>query len=194
MSTRKRRVLGGTVGAVAIIALVLWYGLSALNRPVTAHVQIGQEKSSLTSYAIDLTPTPVAGHYVAFQYPRGLSLLSRSKVSVVSVEDFNFYVKDISSWTLAIDITETPTGNLSESSSYTLRKNKPEVYHEAQSLIHGRVIHIMSDTSDTNSFSKVAYATHGTLLATISLLGSDAKGAVPLQTTFDMVLNSWQWL
>jgi len=179
---------------IVVLILITAYIFSRLNHPVTAQVKATQWQASSTAYNIDLTPTPMVGSYVSFDYPRGLHLVSTALVSVPSVEDFTYYAKDISSWTLAIDIARTPTGVLTESSSYTLRKDNPQAYSESFTTVNGQSTTVMTDTTVVDGFSKVAYLTHGNLVATVSLIGNDAAGTQPLQITFAMVLNSWRWL
>src|ERR1017187_626277 len=113
-SPKKRKIYKWLIVLLLIVILIVAvvYIFSRLNRPVTAQVKATQGQASATAYNIDLTPTPAIGSYASFDYPKGLHLVSTALVSVPSVEDFNFYAKDISSWTLAIDIARTPTGLL----------------------------------------------------------------------------------
>jgi hypothetical protein len=193
---KKRKLYIRLVSGLVVLALILViiHIFSRLNQPVTAPVKASQGQASATVYNIDLTPTPIAGPYASFNYPKGLRLVSKALISVPSVEDFTFYIKDVYSWTLAVDVAHTPTGTLSESSSYMLRKDNPSTYSESFITIKGQPISVMTDTTAVGSFSKVAYLTHGTLVATVSLIGNDTTGTQPLQTTLAMVLNSWQWL
>lgn len=177
-----------------IVVLVASFFISRINRPVTNSVSASLGSIDSDYYNIDLSPVKYTGIYVSFDSPKGLPLTSRSLISSISVEDFTFYVKDVYSWTLAIDIIKASGGQLSQSSSYTLRKNNPAQYSESIQVFNGNHADVMTDKSFTQGFSKVAYLTRGGLIGIVSLIGDDTSGVTPLNTTFDMVLNSWQWL
>ncbi len=184
------------IALLIVLAIVTggWRIVMELSQPTTVAVGSASDTSSQSSYRVDLTPKLTSGQHVSFNRPKDLKLISTALVSVPSVEDFTFYVKDTASWTLAVDISRTPTGNLSESSSYTLRKNNPATYSASTITAQGQTVQIMTDTSVASGFSNVAYLTHGTFVATISLIGNDNSGTGPLDATFAMVLNSWHWL
>ena len=85
-----------------------------------------------------------------------------------------------------------PGGDLSNNSSFVLRKENPQTYSEATTIINSQSVIVMTNTSDSG-FSKVAFLTHGGLVATVALKGDDSNGAQPLATAFNMVLSSWHW-
>lgn len=191
----KHRWLSASLVFFIIVVGIFFYFINKLSQPVNGQVQSQeQQSSSITSYYINLTPKLQSGHYVSFEYPKGLHLVSTALISAPSVADFTYYVKDIYSWSLGIDIIKTPSGQLVQSSSYTLRKNNPNTYSLSIVNINGQQVNIMTDTSFVGGFSKVAYLTHGNLIGIVSLIGNDASGIKPLQTTFTMILNSWHWL
>jgi hypothetical protein len=192
--TKKRYKLLLFIIFLIIIVVVVVLFISKINKPVTNSVSASIGSANSNYYNIDLTPVKQTGHYVSFDSPKGLALTSRSLISPISVEDFTFYVKDVYSWTMAIDIIKTPGGQLNQSSSYNLRKNDPSQYSETVQNFGSNQADVMADTSFSFGFSKVAYLTHGGLVGIISLIGNDTAGVKPLDTTFNMVLNSWQWL
>jgi hypothetical protein len=194
--TRKKRKLYKRLIILFVVIVIVGaiaYELHKLSQPEMSQVSETQGAANSTDYDIDLTPTPETGAYASFDYPKGMHLISSATEGGGSVEDYDFYVKDISSWTLAIGVTKTPTGLLSESSAYVLRKDNPSTYAESQMLVNGQEVDVMTDTTMVGGFSKVAFLAHGVLVATVSLVGGDSSGNKPLQTTFDMVLNSWHW-
>lgn len=180
--------------ALLFVVVGVWRLVVQLGQPETVAVNSVSDVGLQDDYNVNLTPKLTTGRYVSFNHPQGIKLISAALVSSSSVEDFTFYVKDVASWTLAVDVIRTPTGKLSESSSYMLRKNNPATYNESQATIHGQSVPVMTDTVVTSGFSKVAYLTHGNLVASVSLIGNDSSGTGPLESTFAMVLNSWNWL
>ena len=180
-------------GLVVILGGVILF-IKQFSQPDQGIIKVGGSSSSPpTSITVSLVPTLGSDKYVSFDYPSGMSKQSSAVVVAPSVADFIFTARDIQSWLLAIDITSDPSGNLANNSGYTLRKNNPNEYHESQVMIHGVAIPVMTDTT-APAFSQVAFLSHENWVATVSLIGDDADGAQPLQTSFNMVLNSWHWL
>lgn len=192
----KRKYFLITVSTLFIIvALLLWLIFSKLNKPNTSTVTIKQaQNSSPIKYNIDLTPTLISGKYISFDHPLGLPLKTTALVSPISVESFNFYVKDVYSWTMIVDVSNLPGGDITKNASYSLRKDTPSQYSELNEVINKQTYYIFTDNSFSDGFSKTAFVVHGNLIASISLIGNDTKGTQPLKTTFNMVLNSLTWL
>lgn len=184
-------ILAAVIIALVVFAIIF---LIKLDKPVSAKVQSTQESASgILAYNINLTPVYQSGKYASFDYPKGLKLVSTTLGASSSLEDFTYYVKDIYSWTLAIDVGSYPDGVLSENSSYLFREENPHTYSKSSETIHGMPITIMTDNSFSGGFSKVAFIPYGNYIATISLMGNDTSGIGPLVTTFNMVLGSWHW-
>ena len=178
-----------------IVALLLWLIFSKLNKPNTAGVKVGQsQNTSPVQYSIDLTPTPITGKYVSFDHPLGLPLKSSDLVSPISVESFNFYVKDVYSWTMVVDISNLPAGDITKNASYSLRKDNSSQYSENNETVNNQTYYIFTDNNFSDGFSKTAFVVHGDHIASISLVGNDTNGTQPLDTTFNMALNSLTWL
>src|ERR1700722_2103253 len=98
---RKKRKLRKRLTILLIIALLIigaFYVFSKLNQPTSAAVKTSQGQAVATDYNIDLTPTAANGSVASFNYPKGLRLVSTALSGPPSVEDFNFYFKDIGSW------------------------------------------------------------------------------------------------
>lgn len=177
---------------VVVIAVVIVYG--QLNKPTSVSLNSDTKSSSQEpTYNIDLTPVHKSDAYVSFDYPRGMTLKSTALVSANSLDDYVFTAKDTYSWNLGIDISTIPEGQLSQSASYSYRHENPSEYSQQDETENGRPVVIMSDNNFGSGFSKVAYLLNGSQLATVSLLGDDPKGSAPLQTTLNMVLDSWHW-
>lgn len=181
------------IGLISIALFITIAILKQLTKPFSARASVAQIKPLSTSYQISLTPAHQTGRYVAFNYPSGLKLVSKSLISPISLEDYQYYIKDIYSWTLVVDIVKLPAANLNNSSSFSLRKNKPSIYQEGLKTIHQQTFIVFKDTAFNSGFSKVAYLAHGNDLAIVSLIGSDQSGLKPLSKTFNMVLSSLQW-
>jgi hypothetical protein len=165
-----------------------------MNKPVTVSLKSSGKKSNYNaSYNINLTPTLINDSLTSFDYPKGLSLQSRVSAGKLSVDDYIFGVKDTYNWTLVVDISTLPEGQLSELSSYTLRQDNPSEFSQVNETINGRPVIIFNDNDFNNGFSKVAYIVDGNNVATISLVGDDSSGINPLIKTFNMVIDSWQW-
>lgn len=190
--SRKKIVVSASLLLVIVIIVVIRLILSIINQPVTAPLVAGSSSKNQSAYQIDLTPKLKTGKYVSFDYPVGLNV-DPSQVTGPTLESFNFTAQDVESWTLAINISTTRFGQLTDSTAYTYRKNNPTIYSESHETLNSQLIDVMTDKQDSG-FSKVAFVLHGKQLATISLMGDDTTGTQPLQTTFAMVLNSLHWL
>ncbi|HUD06481.1 MAG TPA: hypothetical protein VMR34_01205 [Candidatus Saccharimonadales bacterium] len=185
---------------VLLFVLILFvtgafYFLHNLNKPVVGVVSSTQSSSlSTVSYDIDLTPVSESGKYISFDYPKGMRLLSSALADpATSLESYNYYAKDLYSWTLAIDLTKTGSGQVNATSAYTSRATNPQMYSEGSMNVNNQAITVFTDKSFTGGFSKVAFFSHGDIVATVSLIGDDSSGVGPLETTFNMVLSSWEW-
>jgi hypothetical protein len=189
----KRQVIIGSVllGLTGLCGVV--YAVMQLNQPVQGVIKVGPAKPGPDSFTVSLAPKTQTGRYASFSYPAGMTPRRPEPVRAPYVASYAYNARNVESWVLAVDIANNPTGTLSGNSSYNLRKNNPAQYLESQTIVNGQTVTVMTDIT-VGSFSKVAYFTHGHLLATVSLLGNDASGTQPLQTSFDMALSSWHWL
>lgn len=190
MSGRRTIVLSSVallIGSMALGGRLLY---DRLNAPSRGLITVGHVSTS-SSGGLDMTPRHVSGRYASFQYPAGLTVRSGGRITAPDLEQFNFMRRDIETWNLAIDIANDPTG-LAGNSAWQYRKTKPDQYKLSQQAIRGRIIPVMIDTN-MGGFSKVAFLTHGNLLATVSLYGDDPAGTASLAVAFSMVLSSWQW-
>jgi len=194
-----KRVLKGKIFmTLVVLVIIIVIGLvvvfDLLNGPRSVDLSSStKSSSSALTYKIDLTPIRKSDSYVSFNYPKGMTLKTTDLVSQNSVDDYVFIAKDVYSWDLSIDISTVPEGQLSQSSSYKYRQENPAEYSQQTETVNGRSVVIMTDNNFGNGFSKVAYLVNGGQLATVSLLGDDSNGVGPLMTTFNMVLDSWQW-
>ncbi len=188
----KLKILLLIIGFIIVFSLISLV-VSILSKPITEGVSTSFGSVNSTYYNINLTPVKINGSYISFNYPKGVPLSSRALQSPISLETFTFYTKDVHSWLLAVDVTRTPTGQLSENSGYNLRKENPGQFSENIVNINGHQFNIMTDNTDTTGYSKVAYTTHDNYIATIALSGYDAKGTEPLDTTLSMVMNNFIW-
>ena len=191
--SKKQLFIGGSLLIVIFLIIAAVIFAQKLTKPYSTAAKISQTSSTQLTYSIDLSPINHSDHYVTYNYPKGLHLKSSSLIGPTSVDDNLYFAKDIYSWQLAIDIASTPTGQINQTSSYQFRKDNPQEYKEKTEKINGQIVDVMTDSYFDNGFSKVAYLTHGDLVATVSLIGNDSSGSQPLVTTFNMVLNSWQW-
>lgn len=190
-SLRNKRII-----AVLVVAALVAAAASALkiigNAPVKGVISTGSAAGQQPPVsAFDLTPVPVQGSYAGFDYPRGLNRVADNPLVPPVLAMYNFQHRDVESWQLAIAILSIPSGNLGDNNAYQFRKTKPDTYRLSYLTIRGQQVPVMSDLSA--GFSKVAFLVHGPYQASISLHGADAEGVGPLDSTFMMVLNSWQW-
>jgi hypothetical protein len=167
--------------------------LNRLEQPNTVQAVIGKPVSDQSSYSIDLSPITYKDAFVAFNYPKGLSQKPSYPLSATEVDIIEFGARDVLSWTLSIDLTSTGSKPLSDDSSYTFRLDQPSIYKLSTLNMGDQAIPVMTDTA-ADGFSEVAFLQHDNLRATVSLVGDDASGLTPLQTTWNMILDSWHWL
>lgn len=177
---------------IAVICGGIGYFIWNINQPTAAQLKEGKVTNSQITYAVNLNPKLETGKIASFEYPSSLKMGQPSPPSGPVIEDFYFTMKDVESWILAIDISTTKTGQLTDNSDYVLRKNNPAQYSQTIQTINGQRVVIFSDLS-AGGFSEVAFELHGDLLSTISLQGDDTLGTQPLQESFNMVLSSWRW-
>jgi hypothetical protein len=190
LRVRKKWVaFGGSLILVTLVVIVDRIIVSQVNQPVSGVVKAGQP-SYYNTYSINLTPKLQSDAYASFNYPKGLILQPPESSS--SLQTYNYKAQDIEAWLLNISISNLPGGDLSNNSSFVLRKENPQTYSEATTIINSQSVIVMTNTSDSG-FSKVAFLTHGGLVATVALKGDDSNGAQPLATAFNMVLSSWHW-
>ena len=101
-------------------------------------------------------------------------------------------MKDIETWVLAITLSNDAAGTLTSSSDYQTRINNPSEFTQTSQTFKGYPVVIFTDNNAAD-YSKTAFILRGNLLATISLRGGDKAGNQPLQTSLNMILNSWNW-
>ncbi|MDB5163912.1 MAG: hypothetical protein JWS12_530 [Candidatus Saccharibacteria bacterium] len=90
---------------------------------------------------------------------------------------------------LAVSIYALPSGNPDDNSGFHYRKQHPELYSSRVLAINTTNFVIVTKK---DSHEIVAFSTHGTKLAAISLTAALATSS-ELQSRFDGVLNSWAW-
>jgi hypothetical protein len=184
-----------SVIATLIVLVVIISGAIALNRleqPDTALAVIGKPLNNQSGFNINLIPTPYKDSFVAFNYPEGLTKKHSNPPGAIDVDIVDFGAQDILSWTLSIDVTNTGSQPLVNDSSYRFRLEQPSIYKLSNLDINNQNIPVMTDTT-ASGLSKVAFLQHNNLRATVALLGDDANGPTPLQTTWNMILGSWRW-
>ncbi len=190
MSRRQRLVIVGVV--VVAVTLLVFEIIIKLNRPARGTISIsGSSQSHKT--AIDMTPTPGGGRYASFSYPAALHQVASGQIITPVVAIYDFSHSDIESWNLAIEILQIPSGRLADNSSYQLRRMKPQQYQESHVVINHQTIDVMTDKT-VGGFSQVAFLIRGQYQATVSLYGDDPGGIGSLQSTLNMVLQTWHWL
>ena len=191
MSKKRKLVIIGVV--IAIVALGAVFEIaSKLNKPAQGTISVSNSAQSAQT-AIDLTPTPGGGRYASFSYPAALHQVANSQIVTPVVAIYDFSHSDVESWNLAIEILQIPSGRLADNTSYQLRKIKSQQYQESHVVINNQTIDIMTDKT-VGGFSQVAFLVHGPYQATVSLYGDDSSGVGSLQSTFNMVLQTWHWL
>lgn len=177
---------------VLILIIIMSILVVRLEQPQSVQAVFGKSITSQSGFNVNLTPTAYKDSFVAFNYPKGLSKKHSNPLAATDVDIINFSAQDILSWTLAIDITNTGSKPLNDDSSYRIRIEQPSIYKQSSLYIGNQNVTVMTDTS-VSSFSKVAFLQHNNLRATVSLIGDDAQGSIPLQTTWNMILSSWRW-
>lgn len=187
-----RRLIWLVLPLLLVVGVILF--MRHLSDPAVASIKSTEKtiKDSLY-YSVDLTPVWQSGNYASFDRPKGMSLYSSSlNDPATSLESYNYYVKDVYSWTLAIDVTNSTDG-LKGLSAYAIRINDPATYGLTEQTINNQKVSVFSDNSFTSGFSKVAFFSHGSEVATVSLIGNDSSGTAPLVKTFNMVISTWAW-
>ncbi len=179
-----------------IIAFVVGlHFISRLNQPAlgVTNVSQGTVDNQNISFSVSLTPKLQNTKYASYDYPSGLNLKTGTPIYPPSVATLDYTVKDVESWFLAVDISSNPSGNLSNNSAYLGRIDNPSEFHQSNTNINGQPVIIITDTQ-AEGFSQIAFLVHDTWLATVSLIGDDVSGTQPLQTSFNMILQTWHWL
>jgi hypothetical protein len=141
----------------------------------------------------DFTPIVASGPLVSFNHPASLQTAKSSRLVNPVVEKHDFIYRDVETWLLAIEVLHIPSGKLSDNGSYTFCKTYSNIYQESEVTYNGHPIIVMSDKT-VGGFKKIAFLVHGQYQAEISLYGNDVGGEAKLQTTFDMIINTWHWL
>jgi hypothetical protein len=189
---RKRKWLVG----LSLLAIILVIGsrlISQFSQPVNGVVKIGKATSSVTTYSMELSPKAQVGQYASFDYPKGLSPQKpASTITPPILQQYDFVGRDIETWILVTSVANLPSGQLSNDSSYTLRASNPSTYSRSSESVNGQSVIIMTDMTAAG-FSKIAFMVHGDQVGTVSLTGDDQAGSQPLQTAFNMTLDSWHW-
>ena len=165
--------------------------LSLFDGPSAGSVSAGKTKT-VTGSVFDMTLVTIHGKYISFNYPAGITHSTSPKLIAPDVENFSFIKHDIETWNLEIAVTSAPNG-LTSFASYSYRSLHPDIYQLSQRSVGKQMAIIMTDKT-APGFSEVAYLVQGSLIGTISLYGDGSQGTKNLQSTFGMVLNSWQWL
>jgi hypothetical protein len=191
MSKQLRRVGIGTVIAIVVL-LVVFEIISKLNQPAQGVIS-APSSAQLAEVSLNLTPTPGGGRYASFNYPAALNQTASGKLVTPVVAAYEYSYRDVESWNLAIDILLIPSGQLTDNNSYQVRKINPQQYQESHVTVNNQSIDVMTDKT-VSGFSKVAFLIHGQYQATVSLYGDDPSGVGDLQSTFNMVLDTWHWL
>jgi hypothetical protein len=177
---------------VLILIIIMSILVIRLEQPQSVQAVFGKSITSKSGFNIDLTPTLYKDSFVAFNYPKGLSKKPSNPLAATDVDIIDFGAQDILSWTLAIDVTNTGSKPLNDDSSYRIRTDQQSIYKQSSLYIGNQNVTVMTDTT-ASGFSRVAFLQHGNLRATVALIGDDADGSSPLQTSWNMILSSWQW-
>jgi hypothetical protein len=189
---RARRSAVLTITFVVMACLIIGLTIHILNGPANA------AKITTTTPSTAQTPPPpkpvtVNGAYASFSYPDSMhSEASTQASNKTELATYVYAKSDIESWRLAIAITQLESPSLDSDDSYTGRVDEPSEYKETTVTYGNNTFMVMTDL-DAEGFGEVAYILHGNTDATIALTGDDASGTSGLETTFQQVLQSWQW-
>lgn len=135
----------------------------------------------------------IRSDYAVFEIPTSFTAVSSSPPVAPVLKNYNFIKQQFGSWQLAIHITRISSGNLSDDGTYNYRNVTTDQYSKETKTYGERQAVIFTDTS-TQSFTKVGYISHGTLSASVSLMGGTPDVAQDMQATLDRILSTWQWL
>ena len=113
-------------------------------------------------------------------------------VTAPTLASYNYIKADILTWHLAINFTHLVAPNLSDDSSYLIRKDNPSEFTPSTITYGNNTFTVMTDNAG-DGFGEAAFILHGDTDAIISLTGNDAAGTSGLDTAFQLVLKSWQW-
>jgi len=187
----RRRLLKTLLIIVPLVSLIVAGVLvaKAANSPSEGVVQASKSLPAKQDSESVLT---VRGKTASFQY---LSVLHQTKADALSagdVEKFSFVNPAVPPWDLDIQVRKLPSGQLADDGSYNLRLHHPEQYTEQKTTINGALIPIMSDK--TAGFGKVAFLTHGGLVAEIAMTSSGTSQTDQIQASLLKVLQTWHWL
>jgi|GEM_PF-3072242 len=175
-------------GVVLILMLsVSGYFLYLISQPAQ-----GVVTTTVTTTATKVVQSPrtVRGKATSFKYPADIQAVQPDVLAVGDVEKFLFIRSQLSAWSLAIQVKRLPSGNLSDDSSYNLRRQNPAQYSEQQMKINGLPVTVMSNTASSD---KVAFLLHNGLVAEVAVSGT-SKDDARSEAAFTLVLNSWEWL
>ena len=177
------------LGGACIAAASIRHHLSG---PASASTigTVSADASTVSSF--DATPKPERGTYASFSYPAGLTPVAPQPLPAAELAAYGYTYRDSESWRLSITINRLAEPTLRDESGYALRKQNPAQYQESTMAIGDNTFVVMTDRG-VGGFSKVAFLLRGNRSTDISLYGDDPQGIQNLQTTFMMVLHSWQW-
>ena len=189
---RARRSAVLTLAFLVLICLIAVLSVHLVNKPVSAPI-ITTNNPAPTTAAPPPQLVKVDGTYANFSYPSSMRTMTNAQTPTSPVLDsYNYLKTDILTWHLAIAISHLNTPSLNDDSSYVFRKNNPTEYQESTVTYGDNTFIVMTDVQ-AEGFSEVAFSLHGNMDATISLLGDDPNGDSGLDTTFQQVLQSWDW-
>lgn len=185
-----RRVLKQkTLGVILLLAVggaVIWLVAAARGQSVGT---ISSPKPAASSGTTTKT-LRTSGKYISFVYPSNFTL-KPSKPNGPILENFYLATRSIPFDDLTISVLPLPSGNLEDSSAYSMRLQDPNRYSLEMITASKQTYTIFSDTS--GGYAKLAFAVNGNLVTTVSLSSQSGDRGDILDKDLQTVLASLQW-
>ena len=187
-ASRRRRFF--YISAVLVILLAATYGVvHNFNSPAVGTVQ--RLNGPPPETPLDITKQKTArGKYLSFGYPAAFTLINHSGSNGGSLESFSFKKSPEPFWTLNVNVL-TYSGNLDDYSSVHIREQDPGCYQKEVISVGTQTATIFTDI--TAPYTKVAFLTKGSELASVALISTDNQDQDSLNQILNLTLKSVVW-
>ena len=177
-----------------VLLLVISVGLIAknLSSPSQGTIKVAS-KTTVQPKGPD-EAVRIDGKTISFSHPSRFHQGNQLTLDAADIEKYALLNPQTIPQNITIQVRKLPSGNLSDDSSYNLRKLYPNKYIAETKTINGNSVVIMSEPGA--GFSKVAFLTHNGLEAVVASTSSSTStvDAAGMQSALDKILGGWQWL
>ncbi len=172
------------------IALVVVIGIIIFIRLIngSANGTISQTKTPATTPISNLTAD---GKTFSFSYPNSFHQIPADSLSAQDIEKFSLLSPQTSPWHIDIQIRKLPSGNITDDSSYKLRKLNPQQYAEQVVTINGNDMYVLTDI--TGGYNKIVFTVDTGRIASIAVTSNSATDSNQLDLALNQVIKTWKW-